>query len=307
MLFKVSVIIPTYKRGNQFLERAVRSVLQQTYANVEVVVVDDNPIDSVYRKETELLMAEFRNEPNVRYIKNANNLGGALSRNAGIEASTGEFVTFLDDDDRYLPEKIEKQLMFMLQHDLEMSFTDLRIHDTAEQLLDYRQFARIQDFNPEALFKYHLMYHITGTPTFMYQRQLLEAISGFDAVPMGQEFYLMLKTIRHRAKIGYLPECDVIAYIHDGEKISTGAGKLKGESDLFRFKKTQFVHFSKREQKYMTSRHHAVMALAARRTGRKILALKHLLFAVLSSPVDAFTEMFTYFNRLTTKKSFVNH
>jgi glycosyltransferase involved in cell wall biosynthesis len=307
MLFKVSVIIPTYKRGNQFLERAVRSALEQTYEHVEVVVVDDNPADSIYRVETESLMTTFCNRPNVIYIKNERNMGGALSRNVGIAASTGEFITFLDDDDRYLPEKVEKQLMFMLKNNLDMSFTDLRIHDTTEQLLDYRQFVRIVDFTPDALFKYHLMYHITGTPTFMYQRQLLEAISGFDAVPMGQEFYLMLKTIRHRAQIGYMPDCDVIAYIHDGEKISSGAGKLKGETDLFRFKQTHFSHFTMREKMYMTSRHHAVMALAARRIGRKRLALRHLFLAVLCSPLDAFAEMYTYFNRLLTKKRTVNH
>src|SRR5690625_1431721 len=77
---KVSVIIPTYKRSD-FLERALESVLAQSYANIEVVVVDDNEPNSSFRAKTEEKMKKYSEDKRIKYIKNKKNLGGALARN----------------------------------------------------------------------------------------------------------------------------------------------------------------------------------------------------------------------------------
>lgn len=106
---KVSVIITTYKRS-EFLERAVQSVLNQTYQNYEIIVVDDNNANSSYREETKKRMAPFLNSPKVKYIKHDINKNGACARNTGIKNATGDFITFLDDDDVYLPTRIEKTI-----------------------------------------------------------------------------------------------------------------------------------------------------------------------------------------------------
>lgn len=103
----VSVVIPTYK-GAGNLGRAVESVLGQTYKPVEVVVVDDNVPDSVERRETEAVMGNFLHHKNVKYIKHTRNKNGAAARNSGISVSSGNFFCFLDDDDFYLPERIER-------------------------------------------------------------------------------------------------------------------------------------------------------------------------------------------------------
>ncbi len=301
MLVKVSIIIPTYKRGDSLLDRAIQSALQQTHPNIEVVVVDDNPALPEHRLQTEQIMAPYAADARIVFLQNEQNLGGAGSRNVGIERATGDYITFLDDDDVYLPEKVAAQLAYMETNDLDMSFTDLRIHGMDERLIDYRQFASIRNFTPAALFRYHLLHHITGTPTFMYRSEAMRRIGGFDVVPMGQEFYLMVKTIRAELKVGYFNQCHVIAYIHDGEKISSGPGKLKGERALYEFKKQQFKQFSWRERMYMKSRHHAVMALAQRRSGQTMAAVRELLLAVIASPWAAFSEMIRYFRRLRSK------
>lgn len=111
----VSVIITTYNRP-RMLQRAIDSVLNQSYKNIEVVVVDDNNPDSKGRKKTAALMNKYKEEKNVIYIKHHKNMNGAAARNTGIKNSSGVIVSYLDDDDWYLKEKIEKQVAYLLSN-----------------------------------------------------------------------------------------------------------------------------------------------------------------------------------------------
>lgn len=227
-MVKVSVIVPSYKRKRNLVKRALDSLLSQTYKDIEIVLVDDNAGENLkeYREENEFLVKEL-NSDKIILIKNEKNLGGSGSRNAGIMASSGEYITFLDDDDRYLPEKIEKQLNFMIENNLDMSFTDLRMHNERDKLIDFREYSKIKSFDNDYLMRYHLTRQITGTLTFMYKREVLFKINLFEDVCMGQEYYLMSKTIQSNASIGYLRRSDVIGYRYDIEAISTGPTKLK--------------------------------------------------------------------------------
>ena len=130
MYTKVSIIVPSYKRNRELFSRAIESLLAQSYENIEIVVVDDNAKPELleYRQALYDYIQEL-NSDKIKYIQNQENLGGALSRNVGIENATGEYITFLDDDDRYLKDKVKNQLDFMLKNDLEMSFTDLSIYN----------------------------------------------------------------------------------------------------------------------------------------------------------------------------------
>jgi glycosyltransferase involved in cell wall biosynthesis len=96
----VSVIIPTYYR-NDWLRSAIESALEQTYRPIEVIVVDDSG-----ERHAEPVAREY----DVRYVAHERNQGGNPARNTGIAASKGEYVQLLDDDDRILPTKLEKQL-----------------------------------------------------------------------------------------------------------------------------------------------------------------------------------------------------
>ena len=102
----VSVVIPTFRRPDK-LERAIESVLAQTYPRVEVIVVDDNDPDTEGRLLTEQIMFRYVANSRVRYIKHEHNKNGSAARNTGARNSDAEFVAFLDDDDEFFPEKIE--------------------------------------------------------------------------------------------------------------------------------------------------------------------------------------------------------
>lgn len=105
----VSVIIPTYKRPDN-LKMAINSVINQTYKNIEIIVVDDNNPNTSYRAITENIMKDYMNYDNIKYLKHKKNLNGSAARNTGIKEAKGRFITFLDDDDEMMHDKIERQI-----------------------------------------------------------------------------------------------------------------------------------------------------------------------------------------------------
>lgn len=100
---KVSVIIPTFNRSD-LLKRSVKSVLNQTFQEFELIIVDDASAD-----DTTNIVREIE-DSRINYIKNEKNLGKPLTLNRGIRLAKGEYVGLLDDDDEWLPEKLEKQI-----------------------------------------------------------------------------------------------------------------------------------------------------------------------------------------------------
>lgn len=105
----VTVIIPTYK-GEDKIAEAVKSVINQTYRDLEIVIVDDNGRGTEHQLETEKAIQPFLSDTRLKYIVHEKNKNGSAARNTGIRNSAGEYIGFLDDDDIYLPQKLEKQV-----------------------------------------------------------------------------------------------------------------------------------------------------------------------------------------------------
>ncbi|MGL5049470.1 MAG: glycosyltransferase family 2 protein [Fusobacteriaceae bacterium] len=190
---KVSVIIPTYKRS-KFLKRALQSVFQQTYKNIEIIVIDDNRVGSDYRLETEAVMKEYEKNTNIFYLKNPENIGGALSRNKGIEFATGEFIAFLDDDDEYLSDKIEKQHNFYKEkfgNDSGIVFCQSKfVNEKGVRIYDSK--VNISG-NKEALFQI-LKTGFTSTGCIFLPKKLILDVNGFEsATRFIMKSYDMLK------------------------------------------------------------------------------------------------------------------
>lgn len=297
----VSVVIPTYKRTVEYISKAVESVINQTYPNVEIVVVDDSTAAYEKRCETEAYFASL-NKSNIIYLQNEENLGGSLTRNRGIEAAHGDYITFLDDDDEYLPEKIEKQLNFMLENDYDLTFTSLAIYSPEGTMVDYREHSAIKSFDNDYLFRYHMMRHATGTPTFMFKAEKLREIGGFDKVKVGQEFHLMLKAILGNLKIGYIPECYVKAYRHPDGGISGGTNKIIGEKELFKFKQQFFSQLTKQEVRFIKFRHHAVLAAGYKRNKMYGKMFIEAARTILTSPVDFVREIFSFAKKILSHR-----
>lgn len=101
----VSIIIPTYNRAN-LVGRSVKSVLDQSYKDFEIIIVDDGSSD----KTEEKIRRYQKDDDRIRFIKHGTNKGAAAARNTGIKASRGHYIAFQDSDDTWEPEKLEKQI-----------------------------------------------------------------------------------------------------------------------------------------------------------------------------------------------------
>lgn len=105
----VSVIIPSYGRPD-YLADSIQSILQQDYAAIELIVVDDNGRGSASQLATEELIHSLQVNYAIRYIVHEENRGGAAARNTGVEAASGELIALLDNDDSALPQRISRQV-----------------------------------------------------------------------------------------------------------------------------------------------------------------------------------------------------
>ena len=284
----VSIVIPTHKREVECLANAVNSVLNQTYKNTEIIIVDDSPSD--YEKRAEVkAYAESIAHDKVIYLQNEKNLGGSLTRNRGIDASTGDYISFLDDDDEYTPDKIEKQLKYMLENDCDMTFSNTVMCKNGKSV-EVRDFKDIPAFDNESLLHYHLLYHLTGTSTYMFRAEKLREIGGFDNALCGQEFILMLKAIEGGLKIRYMDVNDVLHTISAEGSISFSKNKIQGEKNLYKIKTRFFPQLSKKEIKYINFRYHAIMAIAYKRNSMYGNMLAEGITAVLTAPTVFISE-----------------
>lgn len=289
----VSIITPTYQREKDILDRALKSIINQSYRNIEIIIVDDNPEDSVYRREINKYINTIKDE-RILYIKNKNNLGGALSRNVGIKNAHGDYITFLDDDDIYLKNKIKNQLSYMIRENLDLTFTNLKIVNEDNKIVDQRSFDFIESFENDELMRYHLTRNLTGTPTFMFKSEMLRDIGGFDDVKMGHEFYLMYKAIKNGLKIGHIPVSDVRAYRTKSKSISNGDNKISGENEIYNFRKSHYDILNKQEQKIVEFRHRAVLAVAYKRRSNYIKMIFNLIYMFFVSPKYTFVEGYKF-------------
>lgn len=260
----VSVVVATYRRDTP-LKTALVSLANQTYTNIEIILVDDNGDRSWNEKVSDIVKSFRAERPQIPFqlIVNSPNQGSAETRNIGIRASKGEYVTFLDDDDVYLPEKIRSQVEYMLSENCDYSVTDLALYNEQDKLVEMRTRDYVKGASRQELFRYHLMHHLTGTDTMMFRKSYLEQIGGFAPINVGDEFYLMQRAIEGGGKFGYLDRCEVKAYVHSGEGgLSSGWSKIEGENQLYEYKKQYYPELDRKTIRYIRMRHYAVLAFA---------------------------------------------
>lgn len=296
----VSVVIATYRRKKE-LERALASLASQTYKNMEVILVDDNA-DSAWCTEVKTLVAKWKRKSSIPlcYIQNSENCGSAASRNIGIQAANGQYITFLDDDDKYSPEKISHQIHHMLEEESDFSITDLALYNEDGKLEEkrVRNFLNRETISePSRLLAYHLMYHLTGTDTLMFKKEYLEEIGGFPPIDVGDEFYLMKEAITYGGKFSYLPVCDVKALVHSKtDGLSSRESKIAGENALYEYKKQFFSSLSEKEVRQIRMRHNLVLAYAHLRERKHLKFLRYAMRSMAEEPVSCMKILLGYIN-----------
>ena len=162
---KVSVIIPTYNR-EKLVPRAIQSVLDQTWQDLELIVVDDGSTD-----RTEQVVSGFTDD-RIRYVRLDKNSGVSHARNIGIESAQCEYIAFQDSDDEWLPEKLEKQMQVMLQAPETVGMVYCRMEGNDqddERWICPRQDQEADELQGDMLLPL-MIQNVVGTPAMLIRR-----------------------------------------------------------------------------------------------------------------------------------------
>lgn len=275
----VSIIMPTYKQG-ELMHKAVQSLINQSYTNFELLVIDDNKEES-YRTANSEYFASI-NDNRITYIQNEQNMGSARTRNRGISLAKGEYISFLDDDDYYDAFKLENQITQMHRQNADASVCNLILFNEDGKVVDKRRRKYLK--RNESILIAHLKYHITGTDTMMFKVDLIREVGGFDEEDLGDEFYLMYKIIQKAQRFIHVDYDGAFAIVHNQAGLSSGDNKIKAEEKLIKFKREQFGLLRKRDIRYIRMRHNVVLAVAYKKNKNYKKMLKCLFAAFFTCP-----------------------
>jgi len=192
----ISIITPNYNCG-RFIAQTIESVLAQTYRHWEMLIVDDCSTDNSYQIALEYSQKDTR----IKVFQNEKNSGAAVSRNKAIELSQGEYLAFLDSDDLWLPEKLERQLQFMQENDCDFSYCRYELID--EYSVPLGKVVRIPLRLPYVKYLHHCF---TGCLTVMYRHEYNRKIRSFD-IKNNNDYGLFLQVVKFSCNAMGLNEC----------------------------------------------------------------------------------------------------
>jgi len=185
----VSVIIPYYKK-KKYIGDALKSVLKQTYDNLEILIIYDDPDKEDLSHIKNLSLSDQR----IKLIINDKNVGAGKSRNIGIENSNGHFIAFLDADDEWKSNKIEEQLKFMLDNKIDFSHTSYTVINEQNDSISFRKAKNF--FNLEDLIKSCDI----GLSSVLLSKETLKS-NKFPDLKTKEDFVLWLKLLESNIKI----------------------------------------------------------------------------------------------------------
>ena len=239
----VSVVIPTYNRTEELL-RSINTVIEQTYqGNIEIIIVDDSE-DSIKNKINKNFFQILKQKKNrkIAYIHKAKKEGAPIARNVGIDNSKGDYVAFLDDDDLWLPTKIEKQVKVLdknknaglvISYSLDKRFGKERISKPPKKV-DHKTV--LNAFN------------LSSSSTYLVRKTILNELKGFDVnLPSSQEYDIAIR-ISKNYEIYCIPEVLMIQNATDGQISENWNRKVKGLIAIYKkhnleFRRIGFINY----------------------------------------------------------------
>lgn len=220
---EISIIIPTYNRAD-LLNRTIQSVLNQTFKNFEVIVIDDGSTDNTRK----IVRGFIKKDERIKYIFQENSGGPAKPRSTGIKNSRGNYLAFLDSDDEWLPEKLEKQIsVFKNSRDKKLGFVDcgvLVVNKNTETINEYR----LSPLCRGNIFKKILEKNFILTPSsILLKRGVIKKTGDFDEnLKMSDDWDFWIR-ISKKYNFDFIDELLTKYYVH-----STNITKISSRDAL---------------------------------------------------------------------------
>lgn len=220
----VSIIMPSWNTDH-FIAASIKSVINQTYSNWELIIVDDCSTD-----KTDDVVSSFA-DPRIKYIKNDHNMGAALTRNRAMREAQGEWIAFLDSDDLWMPDKLAKQIAFMESNGYNFSYHEYeRIDESGEPL-------NIHVSGPAVVNKRKMYnYDYIGQLTMMYSAEHFGLIQIKD-IKKNNDYAIRLQLYKKPNTKCYLLKETLAQYTVRKKSISHDkfSRKFRSHYDLFHF------------------------------------------------------------------------
>jgi glycosyltransferase involved in cell wall biosynthesis len=214
----VSCVIPTHNRV-MMLDRAMASVMAQTYPHIELIVVDDASSDGT----DQLCWDWIRRDHRVRFVRNERPLGGGAARNAGINAARGEFIAFLDDDDEWLPERLSRQMRALKESRQSFAFSDYHLRGGDRDSL------RACSDNTVTLDRLLWGNCIGSTSSVIVDAEIARTVQFDPELTAAQDYDFYIRVLERGVTAVHVPFPDVSVNEHQGSRISTsGRDKYEG-------------------------------------------------------------------------------
>lgn len=282
---KVSIVIPTYNRA-KVLDRAIKSALSQTYDDFEIVIIDDASDD-----DTQSLVKGMKDE-RIRYFKHATNKGQPASRNTGIEKARGKYIAFLDSDDEWLSEKLEKQVKKIenSSEDTGLIYTRYWIVKDGKKLLSKKPKKKGYIFEDQLFEDY-----VTLSSCILAKKESLEKIGGFDErLPARVDYDVSLRLSKYY-RFDYLQEPLVKVY-HD-EDLSRITARdaqkhIEAEQIILEKVKKEIKDWPEKKQRKCISRHYFILGRRLSRNGELKLGRKYFKKVAQTYPIDIKSYLF---------------
>lgn len=272
---KISVIIPTYNRVT-FLKKAVQSILNQTFPNLELIVVDDESTDNTQQAINKL------RDTRIRLIKKAHG-GQASSLNLGLSKAQGKYICFCDDDDKYLPEKLELCINFLESNQqYDACYTAFYFRLPNKKVI-IKRFKHDDSFFFERLFSKGFLF----INSMMFRRSVFSKIGRFNGhIKIGNDYDLLLRIAALGKPFGYI---DVPTVIYNRHSASMTFDRKAMYSVISLLKK----NFKKLENSVHQSFDHKIISSILFREGKYYFwqqqfqkARKFLIKAIVSYPFN---------------------
>ncbi|TFZ41213.1 glycosyltransferase family 2 protein [Soehngenia longivitae] len=265
----VSVVIPTYKRP-LYIERAIESVINQTYDNIEIIIVDDNGLGSENQRNTEKVLEKYIINKKIKYIINKENVGGAVSRNNGVAHASGKFISFLDDDDTYEPNKIMEQLK-IITSDKATDACYCGMSYINEKGIKIGKRSIYLDGSSDLLSR-HIYRPITGTPALLIKRSVFDDINGFDPLKRYQDANLIFKLLANGSKFKCVKKELVNVFLHSEERITNPVNRIKLELEYIENNLKYLDKMTYNSSKLLIDKYHMLKILSTQNhDAKKIL------------------------------------
>ena len=195
----ISVIMSTYNEPIGIIEKSVNSILTQTYTNIELIVVNDNPS----RNDLEnYLQKKCMNNKSLRYLRNEKNIGLVGSLNKALSIVKGKYVARMDADDISDNKRLEKQIKFLIENDLDIVGSEVVLIDELGNIIGSicvpTKFERIQEYYNFGSALLH--------PTWFMKKSVYDSLKGYRNIQACEDFDFMLRAFHSGFKAGNIPE-----------------------------------------------------------------------------------------------------